>query len=249
MYGHTPLCMAVYGYQRKIVEYLPEIGANVNSTIPDKIPLMEAVKMKVPKILQLLLEKGADPRRPLLEMAMDGNYFRADAEPDVDPNVANNWGYNALHWSILYHQAATVRRLVEEWNMPLPLSEENNSWDVIHLASLGGNHQSGDAAEMLRFLVKDVGVDPQLRISDPKSIGDQWHSNHFIGESCESYWHRFHVDKLTPPDFCSETPLSLAIQRVTKKLCITSWLSATLIQMRLGEDVTAQALYMSPRKV
>ncbi|KAL6817345.1 ankyrin repeat-containing domain protein [Trichoderma sp. SZMC 28015] len=158
----------------------------------------------------------------------------------VDPKLVNKLGFNLIRAALVYHQTGIAGRLIEELDVPLPEPDKNCKWSPIHLLAVGSkdrtrvrrmtwrfkridvpddNGREKRVKEALQFLVGELGVDPQLRTPKAKRINAPWHSHHFTDLTALSTDRYFSRDKpiwkgpLEPPDFCYETPLSLAIRQ------------------------------------
>lgn len=137
------------------------------------------------------------------------------AQPSVDPKLTNKWGLSPLHMAIACCKEAVARRLMPICNISISLPEidENCRWNAMHLAVL---HEyqgiENSQVNMLRFLIHELGVDPQLRTPVSMNPDDKWHSSH-VWEYPHYGDRKAEVIKSNcPQDFCNETPLSLAIR-------------------------------------
>ncbi|KAL7783921.1 ankyrin repeat-containing domain protein [Trichoderma afarasin] len=218
--GRTPFFAAVRYNHHETAEYLLMSGANDDGILP---------------AIRLLLDPkwGLDlnirDRNGVTALCLAVGYRSVEAvelllaqTARVDPTLVNNLGLSPIHAALLRPQMAIVRRLLEESNVSLPEPTRNCRWSPIHLLTISSNELEERVKEALQFLVEELGVDPQLRTPKPRRIDATWHSHHYISlylrtrtEWSERYLRGepFNLSPwLNPPDFCYETPLSLAIR-------------------------------------
>ncbi|KAL7933000.1 ankyrin repeat-containing domain protein [Trichoderma chlorosporum] len=163
--------------------------------------------------LDLNWRDGIFENTPLHVAAIYGNIEAVDlllAQSSVDPKPINKWGLNPMHMACLNHQTTIVDRLIKEYKISVPEFDESCRLGAIHLAVLnhGRKQERKQPNEMLEFLIKGLGADPQLRTPKSNNPNHKWHMNHASRSGMTGL--------IRPPDFCDETPLSLAIRQDCK---------------------------------
>lgn len=133
------------------------------------------------------------------------------------PKPTKNCRWSPIHLlTISSNELVRVRR--ERWK---PHEKWHHLWPECNGDECNCDEEER-VKEALQFLVEEVGVDPQLRTPKTKRIHATWHSHHFISLDgrTKPHWSKKHIRGepfnlspwLSPPDFCYETPLSLAIR-------------------------------------
>ncbi|KAL7964970.1 ankyrin repeat-containing domain protein [Trichoderma sp. SZMC 28014] len=213
--SYTPLLVAMYFDQYEITEYLLKCALHLacrDGSLPAMHFLLD------PKWSLDLNWRDGNGNTTLHVAAAEGKAECVDlllAQPSVDPKLTNKWGLSPLHMAIACCKEAVARRLMPICNISISLPEidENCRWNAMHLAVL---HEyqgiENSQVNMLRFLIHELGVDPQLRTPVSMNPDDKWHSSH-VWEYPHYGDRKAEVIKSNcPQDFCNETPLSLAIR-------------------------------------
>lgn len=135
-------------------------------------------------------------------------------KPGVDPNVLNHWGVSPFHTALLRCQLNVVEYLsmIRNWNISTQESNEKCRWDAVHLP-LQVVVSEKPIQDMLRFLIVELGVDPETRTPKAKYPDNGWHEDHFSRMDYRLPIDAGLTESIDPRDFCNETPLSLAITR------------------------------------
>lgn len=204
--GNTALYLAVEYRKSEAVKLLLAQTARVDPTLVNNMgfsPIYAALIRPQMAVIRRLLE---EPKVSLLE-------------------PSKNCRWSPIHL-LTVSSSELVRARRERWAPDKKWHYYWNSYSnkrVYIESDLGDYCGKERAKEALQLLVKELGVDPQLRTPHAKRLDATWHNHHFISlASRDRYdnWRTGYVVEepshlspwLNPPDFCYETPLSLAIR-------------------------------------
>lgn len=104
--GMTPLHLAAIGGHREITEFLLNNGAFIDfSTVASQTALHQAVKFNRPEVVELLIDRGADPNRALALLTATGQNYSDMTRLLIGKGVDINYQINGLHKAALIEAA------------------------------------------------------------------------------------------------------------------------------------------------
>ncbi|PTB70469.1 ankyrin [Trichoderma citrinoviride] len=166
--GWTPLHYAVSSNTLDLARHLLDNhGANPNGP-PSKSPIVTAARNGHPRMVELLLSRGADPNinvngtpfsRALMDAVVEGSgdVVKVLLNDDrVDPNARNASGKTALEWAITFGRDDMLQLLLKDGRADPTLGNNVNrtALDLIIEHS---------RVEMARMILADGRVDPNAR--------------------------------------------------------------------------------------
>src|SRR6267154_4516787 len=147
--GITPLHMAVISGRVPACAYLIEQGAKVNAfggSVP-ATPLQWAARKGLVKIMDLLIQHGANPRLvdpqdfSCVHSATHSSEYRALlyilCQPDIAVNEKDSMGLTPLHWAAQQGDKVSVEVLLKSGANPNAV--DHNGLTALHWAASGGN--------------------------------------------------------------------------------------------------------------
>lgn len=150
----------IFGYTEVVRELILR-DVNLNITDTGKPPLYQACYYKYPKIVEMLLENGADPNKPAsdgttpINVASRGSLEIVNLllKAGADPSISNNRGDTPLHSASRMGSLEIVKLLSKAGADP---SIPNDRGDT-PLHEAGARH-----SEIVKFLLTFPQVDPNV---------------------------------------------------------------------------------------